>query len=202
MTPPTKLRALGGRDTPAQLLEDAKSVGKLTPGAVAHIWTVLEPCLTQPMSPALASEISAFCLRHEVAEADLGRAIRAARTLLREAAAIDLSLAALTEDAAILFAEGEALCAQLVGRYEAAKANLRQVLFLNTLSAHGAVLDDVDWRLDYVAATTDAPRLLMPVALLTLSYRDHGDARRLTLQVTADQLGKLESICRALLDAR
>jgi hypothetical protein len=90
------------------------------------------------------------------------------------------------------------LCREIVGRYETTKARLRQVLFLNTLLAHGAVLDDVDWRLDYVASTTEAPKLLMPVALLTLSYRDHGDPKRLTLQVTGDQLQKLKAICEAL----
>jgi hypothetical protein len=194
------LHALAGRPTPSQLIDDAKSASKLTSGSVEHLWDVLDPCLTQAMSPTLAAEISAFCLRYEVAEADLGRAIRAARTLLREAASVDLGLAELTQDVGALFGDNAELCAALVSRYSATKARLRQVLFLNTLLAHGAVLDDVDWRLDYVAATTDAPKLLMPVALLTLSYRDHGDQRRLTLQVTNDQLQKLKLICEALLN--
>lgn len=193
MTEPTAitLRALAGRPCPEDVVLHARSAVKLTPRAIEHLPDVLDASLTDAMSQPLAAALTQFSLRHEIAEADLGRTIRACRFLVREASAVDLAVEAFAEDFALLFPEPRGLASLVVGRYEALKRKIRAGLYAAALAEHGAVLSDVAWRVDLVAATSDATRLMMPVAMLTLTYEDGRDSRRLTLQVPGEVLRKL-----------
>ena len=55
------------------------------------------------------------------------------------------------------------------------------------------------WRVDLVAATSEATRLMMPVAMLTMTYREGGESRRMTLQVPGDVLLKLREAADLML---
>jgi hypothetical protein len=195
---PLALRCLAGRPCPGDVVVDARSATKLSQAAVEQLPAVLVPCVTEAMTPTLASTLSQFSLRHEVAEADLGRTIRACRFVVREASAVDLPVEALAEDLAILFPEAKELRALLVERYDALKKALRAQLFAAALAEHGTVLDGVAYRVDLVAATDGAARLMMPVAMLTLTYREHGTNKKLTLQVPREVLAKLHEVTGAL----
>jgi hypothetical protein len=198
-TQPVALHALGKRPCPEEIIEHAASAAKLSPVAVEHLWEVLLPCVLDPMSAPLARALSQFSLRHEIAEADLGRTIRSCRFLVREAAAIDLPVAAFAEDFANLFPRPPELAQLVVGRFDELKERVRTQLYLAALEEHGAVLADVAWRVDLVATTSQAARLLLPVAMLTLSYRDGGVDRRLTLQVPGDVMKKLRDVTEIVL---
>lgn len=185
------LRSLSGRPCPEDVVLHARSAAKLTPRAVEHLPEVLDACITDAMSQPLAAALTQFSLRHEIAEADLGRTIRACRFLVREASAVDLGVEAFAEDFALLFPAPRELASLVVGRYEVLKKKIRSQLYATALAEHGAVLTDVAWRVDLVAATSDATRLMMPVAMLTMTYKDGGESRRMTLQVPGDVLLKL-----------
>ena len=49
-----------------------------------------------------------------------------------------------------------------------------------------------------VAADRHAPKLMAPLALVTLSYRDAGGPGRLTLQLLPEQLSRLQQVFSAL----
>jgi hypothetical protein len=199
MTEPIALRCLSGRPCPEDIALHARSAAKLTKEAVDQLPAVLDACVTEPMSQPLATALTQFSLRHEVAEADLGRTLRACRFAVREASAVDLDLEALAEDLAMLFPDAKELRSLVLARYDALKKKVRAGLYASALAEHGAVLSDVAWRVDLVATTSDAARLMMPVAMLTLSYREHGAERKLTLQVPRDVLAKLNDVTGLML---
>ena len=197
--PLPSLRCLAGKPCPEEVALHARSAKKLTATAIEHLAEVLDPCVTQPMNQPLATALTQYSLRYEIAEADLGRTLRACRFLVREASACDLPLEAFAADFAALFPEPVELAAMLVSRYELLKKAVRTQLYLAALEEHGAVLSDVAWRVDLVATTSQAARLLMPVAMLTLSYRQNGTDQRLTLQVPGDVMKKLRDVADLVL---
>src|SRR3954468_19146716 len=78
---PVRLRCLSGGAMPDDLSRDAQRLDKLTDGALAALPQMLRACVVEPMSAELGQQLSRFCIHHEVAEADLGRVIRAVRWL-------------------------------------------------------------------------------------------------------------------------
>ncbi len=113
---------------------------------------------------------------------------------------MDLSVDELGEDLALVWPSpgGSALCEALRRAYEPIKALLRAELIGDSLLKHGNVLTDVDWRLDALLSERQAAKLGVPVALVTLAYRDAERSRRLTLQITPDKLERLAQIFGAL----
>jgi hypothetical protein len=193
-----RLHCLGGDAAPADITNDAARLTRLNDGAIAALWPVLEPCVVRPVSAELGQHLSAFCLQHEIAEADLGHVIRICRWLLHSAASVDLSSERLGQDIDTLWPEPGALRGVLLDNYPAVKSLLRDVLLANALVKHGNVLDNVEWRIDRVAADTKAPRLDLPVALVTLSYRNRDRSEHLTLQLTPEQLMRTTRVLSAL----
>lgn len=107
---------------------------------------------------------------------------------------MDLPLEAFAADFEALFPGLRELAALVVPRYDALKNQVRTQLYLAALEEHGAVLADIGWRVDLVATTSQATRLMMPVTMLTLSYRQNGTDQRLTLQVPAEMMKKLREV--------
>lgn len=195
---PVRLRCLAGGAMPDDLRKEAQRLDKLEDRLIAALPRLLAPCVLAPMSAELGQELSRLCLRFEVAEADLGHVVRAVRWLLREAAAVDLDKADLETDVRAIWPEPRGLTAVLLGEYDAIKQDLRAQLLMDALTKHGNVLSDVDWRVDYVASDRNAARLLSPVALVTLSYRDAEKTGRLTLQLLPEQITRLQQVFAAL----
>ena len=197
-TNPVRLRCLGGGVAPAEMLEQSSRVDKLTDGALANLWPVLHACVVRPMTTELGTELSKFALRYEMAEADLGHVIKISRWLLRSAASLALPKEAFAEDLQTVWSDPGKLGEVLLEHYDAVVSELRQQLLAEALVRHGNVLVDVDWRIDQVTAERSAPKLQLPVALITLAYRGQDRSARLTLQVTADKLARLSQIFGAL----
>jgi hypothetical protein len=195
---PVRLRCLSGGAMPDDLNRDAQRIDKLTDGALAALSRVLRVCVVEPMSAELGQELSRLCVHHEVAEADLGRVLRAVRWLLREASAADASAAAIEADVHAIWRDPRGLAAAVTSQYEGIKQDLRRQLLQDALTSHGNVLVDVDWRVDVVAADRHAPKLMSPVALVTLRYRGAEKGDRLTLQILPDQLARLAQVFGAL----
>ena len=195
---PVRLRCLGGDAAPEDIVADAERANRLSDAAIADLWRVLEPCVLQPMTQALERELGAFCRHFELAEADLGHAIRIASFLLRRAAAVNLSADDFSEDLATVWPQAESLRALLVERYATMVAHLRDSLLAEALLKHGNVLAGLDWRVDRVVADSKAPRLDLPVALITMNYRNRDRSENITLQMTPNQLARAASVFSAL----
>ncbi len=193
-----RLRCLGGQPTPEDISEDAARVSKLSDAATQELWSVIEPCVLQPMSPVLEQRLTAFCQHFELAEADLGHTVRIVCFLLRHAAAIHLPRAQFAEDLEAMWPSQRALHAALLEPYEGVIHKLREGLLADALVKHGNVLVDIDWRVDRVIGAKPAPRIDLPVALVTLAYRKSSGDDRLTLQMTPEQLARAASVFTAL----
>jgi hypothetical protein len=196
--PPVRLRCLAGGAMPAELARDAQRLDRLNDGAVSALSEVLRSCVLEPMSAELGQKLSRLCLRHEIAEADLGHVIRAVRWLLREASAADLGEAALAADISAIWSDARRLSEVLLAHYGPIKQEIRRQLLEDALTKHGHVLVDVDWRVDMVTSDRRAARLMSPLALVTLSYRDADRSGRLTLQLLPEQLARLQQVFGAL----
>lgn len=196
--PLLRLRSLGGKPAPDGFFDEAQRVSQLTKPALDSLWYVLEPCLADSVTPEIERQLSAYCQRYEIAEADLSHVIRIARFLLRSAASISLDAASFKEDLAAAWPGSDHLHEVLMDGYEPVTQELRRRLLADALQKHGHVLQSIEWRVDRVVADTSAPRLGMPVAIITLthSYRDQSGS--LTLQLTPDQLTRAAQVFSSL----
>ncbi len=197
-TPSVRLRCLHGDALSAEVVRDAQRFSKLTDGALAAVGGLLAPLVLEPMSNELATSLSRLCVRHEVAEADLGHVLKVFRYLFKEAAASDLSREDFETDLRAIWPEPRALGEAAVANFDLVKRELRKKLLEETLLKHGNVLLDVDWRVDFVASDRQSSKLMLPLALVTLRYRDADRESRLTLQLLPEQLKRLEQMFGAL----
>jgi hypothetical protein len=149
------------------------------------------------MAPGADALLDAFCVEHGVAPDDLGRALKAARFLVREASRRNVDLEGFAEDLALLSSDG-ALARVLLRGFEAGRAQVRREALARTIANHGRVLRDVEWRVDVIAASTQGDALRAPVAFLTLRYEEDGEQKVITLQALPDVLQKLEAACQIL----
>lgn len=195
---PVRLRCLGGGAMPDEMRLSASRLDKLTDSLFGALPSMLGALVIEPMNAEMGQQLTRMCLRHEVAEADLGHVIRAVRWLMREAAACDLDGAALESDVRAIWKEPRGLLDVILNAYEPIKQEVRRALLNDALTKHGNVLVDVDWRVDIVAADRHAAKLMSPLALVTLSYRDAEANRRLSLQLLPDQLARLAQVFAAL----
>jgi len=195
---PVRLHCLAGGALNDDAAESAKRVVKLTASARLALGNVLHASVSGSMTPELSERLSRFCLTHEVAEADLGHVLRVCRLLLREASALDLSKEDFEQDVNAVFGSPDALLEVMLREYELVRPAMRTALLTESLVKHGNVLVDVDWRVDVLASDRHAPRLGVPIALVTLQYRNAEHSDRLTLQLTHEQLQRLEQVLGGL----
>lgn len=196
--PPVRLACLAGGVLPDDQRLAAERGRKLPESALKAIGPLLGPTVLQPVTPQLGEQLSHFCLQHEIAEADLGHLLKVCRWLLREAVATNLGPAELEADIAALWPEPGALGEVLLEHYEPIKQALRVQLVSDALVKHGNVLVDVDWRIDQLRSERHAPRLEVPIAVVTLAHRTADAQGRLTLQLTPADLQNLASVFTAL----
>ena len=73
---------------------------------------------------------------------------------------------------------------------------------VRTLLDYGAVLEDVQARLDLVPIRRHAATSMVPVVDLSLTYRDDTEPKQLKLQVAPQVLEKLYETCAAFVSER
>jgi hypothetical protein len=197
-TSPIRLRCLAGGALADDMLASARRLGKLSSAAVRDLGGVLRASVAPRATAELAQRLTQFCQTHQVPDADVGHVVRASRFLLREASAADLDNAGLESDARLLFEGSDDMATLLLAEYDAIKAVVRRELVEDALTKHGNVLIDVEWRVDVVASDRNVPRIATPIALVTFNYKTGDKSERLTLQITAEQLSKLQTTFAAV----
>lgn len=193
------LKALGGRAAPFDIKFDLKELLLCAEGAGDAFWGVVGPSLAEAPPPGLEAAIERFCEERQISPQRVGRALRVCRLLFREGARRDVPPEALAEDlAAIAPHDAEALVRLLVPRYREVAPMLRREILMGALTDHGSLLTQVSWRVDEMKLSQRGLGLSSNVALVTLTFVEGGEKRRVTMQVLPDMVAELRAMCDAL----
>jgi hypothetical protein len=187
------------RSPPPELADDLQLAAAMPESARALLWSLLGPCLTEPIPERMGRTLDRFAADHGIDGDALARAIRGCRAIVRGAALSDMDEAALAADLETLLGPEPALTRLLSAGYAAAKTQVRGEAVRAAMVQHGSVLEGIDWRLDQVMASSAGGPARFPTVMLTLRYREAGRDRHLTLQATPERLRELQTICQTLL---
>jgi hypothetical protein len=188
--PTQALPSLGGKPAPDGLGDDLRAVLRLPDAARAKLWSVLGPCLTESLSADAEAKLDAFCRAHRLEREQLARPVNGCRFLLREAARCGADRATFASDLRTL-CDDDSLEQLLLAGYDAACQLVRQEILQSTLADHGRLLVGMEWRVDAIQASSRGPKMRVPVAILTLRFREGEKTERITLQVLPDMLRQL-----------
>jgi hypothetical protein len=198
---PALLHALGGGAAPPDLATDLRRLLRMPAPALNKLWQVLGPCLADEISKETERLLDVFCSAYGVSDDDLGRAIKACRFLILEAVKRQVPAAALGEDLDRLCPGAPAIKELLLAGYEPVRAERRQAVLRAAVLDHGKVLVGAQWRRDIVEASEQAAGLRLPVAVLTLQYREGAETKRITLQLLPEMVAQLQAMCGQMLPA-
>jgi hypothetical protein len=196
---PLRLYGLGGNEAPPDLGADLLRLLRLPAEALQKIWQVLAPSLAEPIARETEQLLDVFCAAYKVDDEDLARVLKGCRFLIREAAQRDVPAAALADDLDRLCPDDPLVKEIVLAGYEPAKEALRHEIVKAAVADHGKLLLGVKWRLDTIQASERGAKLRMPVAMLTLLYRDGMEMGHVTLQVLPDMMGELKTVCEKVL---
>lgn len=190
----TSLHSYGGGPAPDGLADDLAELAKLPAEARARFWEILGPTLgTDPIPREVERKIDVFCAEHSAPPDTVARALRASRSLVRGAARHGLGKGGFGDDLARLGCDSETASLLVAGFVQAA-TSLRKQAAIRDIGAHGSLLTGVDWRVDRILDTKRVKALGVEVLILTLSYKEGGQERTITLQVLPDMLAELRRV--------
>lgn len=196
---PVKLHCLSGHGPPREIVSDFLGFLGLPEGARADIWQVLALFLGEDMPRVSEGAIDRFCAAHQADGAILSRFLKAARFLVRQAAAHDLSTAVFAEDLMAITDGDEATTKRIAGGYDAVRDALRAELVRLSFADHGKLLERVDWRSDYLTSSSRGERLRTPYVVMTFTYREGEQRGRVSLQMPRDAVAQLRAMCDKIL---
>lgn len=190
---PIRLHCLGGGQAPPDLGADLLRLVRFPSEALEKLWQVLVPCLAETLLPETEQLLDMFCAAYKVDDDDLAQAVKACRFVIRGAARLDLPEGALAADLEALCPAEPRVKAIVLAGYAPAKEQLRREILMAAVADHGKLLVGVNVRLDTIQASERGARLQLPVAVLTLHFREGAGAGRVTLQVLPDMMDQLRS---------
>lgn len=198
------LHCLGGEKAPDAIVADLRLVASLPEAARARFWEALGPALAEPVPDSIETTLDSFTRAYDVHPNVLGRALKASRFLVREAAARGLDAARFEEDIAHLCGgsmtpEAVIIAPLLLSRYDGARKSLGAVAFRETVADHGYSLRSLEWRIDSVLASSRGQTGGERIAWVTFGYGQGTEEKTLTLQLTPDKLEELHRACERML---
>lgn len=194
-----RLYCLGGQAAPPELGADLSRLARLPPEALQKIWQVLAPSMDEHIGKETEETLDLFCAAYRVDDEELARAIKAVRFVIREAARRDVPRDALSDDLDKLCPEDPLARGIVLAGFEPAKQRVRREIVRAAIAEHGKLLVGVGYRVDVVQSSERGLGLGVPVALLTLHYRDGAEAGKITLQALPDMVGELQATCNRIL---
>jgi hypothetical protein len=192
------LYSFDGAAAPSELGPSLMKVMELAEPLRQSFEQLVLPCMGQAPDEQVDEAITQLCRNNELDVDVAGTAIKATRFFLRQAAALNVSPQQLGEDLTALSCPGE-LIATLSKVYELALNDLRLEIAQSTIVAHGNVLTGVEWRVDTLGASNRGRGINIPVAMITLHFRNGDETERLTLQALPDAVNTLREVCENLL---
>lgn len=194
--PPLRLQSCGGHPPPEFVVQGWQVLLQLPPRAQQEMTEVITRSVVRPDDEGIRPALEAICRASEMTAPAGLRALEACRFLFREAAARDLGAEAFARDLEALSGEATQGLRLLGTRYEALRPHLREQLFHESLTDHGAVLVDLDWRMDTIRATNRAQGLDRPVIHLTLELESAEGRERVSMQLPPQSIRLLQSFVR------
>ena len=195
-----KLSVLEGREAPAQLVTDLKSLAGLSDSALKAIALVLERCLDPHVGEKAEQAIEGFAREHRVVGHQVAEAIRGLRFIFFAAAGLASEKHVLASDLDELCGERSELVREAVlGLYERVREGLRRGFIQRTILDHGRLMTDVGWRVDCILGSQHGRAMNANVALLTFNYQDGSERKRMTFHAEPAMLAKLRDACDQLL---
>lgn len=194
-----KLASLGGGLATPKLAQSLCRYLALPDDVRAELLELVPPLLAGAPPDECRERTRALVERHALAAPEVTRALDALHFLVVQAAGVDLDEQGFAEDLAALASEARDGRAELNARYPELKKCARERALRETVLEHGAVLSDVDWRIDKVQASSHGRGFDFPLVNLTLHYREGERTERITLQAFPDDLATLRSLCDHLL---
>ncbi len=182
----------------AELSADLLTLLRLPASVQRDFGELLAHNLAAEVGEAADAHVGDFCRTHGVDALTLVPAVRAARTLFREAAAADRGVAEVVAEIEALCPGEGSLVQILAACYGRALPGLRVELVLGALGEFGLVLETIGLRLDCVPVSRHTPEAMVPIPLLTLHYREVGELKRLTVQLPPQVLATLRYALDAL----
>lgn len=196
---PSKLHALGDTPVPATLADDLSCIAGLPASAIQAFWEALGPSLKEPLPPEIEGTLDRFSRDHGAPPAELSRAIRGARFLVREAVKRGVGASELEADLRALLPSDEAIVRLLLAGYGKARAVLMDASLGRALLDHGRVVDTIAWRADDVSATHRGEVVGGRVAVVTMRLSTPAGAEELvTFQLTQKHSRTLKELAAAL----
>ena len=192
------LHSLDGAPAPVELAPSLLKLMDLAEPVRQSFDQLVIPVLGQAPDTEVDEAITQLCRNNELEVEVAGTAIKATRFFLRQAAALNVTPGQLGEDLAALNGPAE-MIGTLTKIYELAVNDLRMEIAQSTIVAHGNVLTGVEWRVDTLAASNRGRGINIPVAMITLHFRDGDETKRITLQALPDAVSTLREVCENLL---
>lgn len=192
------LHSLDGAPAPAELGPSLMKMMALDEKIRASFSQLVVAVLGQAPDEQVDESITRLCRNNELDIEVAGTAIKASRYLLRQAAALGVGPEQLSEDLRAIDCAQE-LVETLVKTYAQVVGELRLEIAQASIVAHGNVLTGVEWRVDTLGASNRGRGLNLPIAMLTLHYRNGDETKRITLQALPDAVNSLREVCENLL---
>ncbi len=192
---PIKLNCLKGQPAPPIVMAGWKRLIRFSEQARKAFWNLLAPVLLMPDQADNQNLITLFCKEHEIAPDAVLAVVGCCEVLLKQAAALDLTVEAFRQDLLSLSDDGADLADFVSERYPEAKKELRQKILMASLADHGKVMTDLAWRLDKVQHSSKGNHLNTDIVLLTLHYREGQSPGTITLQLTRETARMLRHFC-------
>ncbi|MBW2534195.1 MAG: hypothetical protein JRI55_22085 [Deltaproteobacteria bacterium] len=206
LTGTTVLNCLGKQPGPPTLAADLAHIIDLPDAVRDDLWSVLEPHLGAINTPHTSQAVAAYCDRHQLEPRAITPVIGACRFLFLRGAEHNTPPALIGEDIKQLLADEkgddeliDAVLAIVIPCYEQAAPKLRIKAIYEALTDHGKVVTDVKWRVDNVSHANTGEAINVPVALLTLKFREGDQSGQATVQLLPDELKKLHQACEQAL---
>lgn len=194
-----RLRSLGGGQAPEGIASDLCLVLLFDEATRRALGPVLKTSLPEPVTPEAEAALTQLTQSFDVDPDALGRAVKACRFLLREAARRNVGPHTLGLDLDALSGDSEIVREVVVPCYEAARALVQRESLVRTLTDHGGVLVGVDWRSDTIGRSSRGAALGGQVAWVTLRIQEGDRAHRVSFQAVPAILEELKAACEELL---
>lgn len=195
---PPRLNALNGDPAPPELAGDLLQLDTLSEAAKAHFWELLEPHLGREVGEPQGRLARRFGEAFGVPPQVLVRLVGGCRLLLRSAALADVAVERVASDLEVLCGDHPAVVQQITGWYREALPRIRSREVIDAMPDFGAVLEDVRVRRALIPTSRHTPQIVTPLSEMTLCYRENGEAKRLTLQLSPQALELLMARCKDL----
>ncbi|MEE8104264.1 MAG: hypothetical protein V3T86_01880 [Planctomycetota bacterium] len=193
-----QLVCCGGLAAPPVIVRGVATYAKWDSDLQRSVWDLLYASMTEGPHPGHDDRGRALAETHSIPGDDLVATVQGLALLVGQSAAHDLTVEQFQQDLAKLVADGEMTIEFLVSRYASVKPELRRGIQHAALEDHGNVFTGLNWRVQKITSADRGVRLDSDIVVLTLSYSDGGEHRRLTLQFTPESIGELRTFVARL----